>query len=663
MPEAKGWVRAWRAERDERQTRGDRFDVNKFRREFETKLRQTASSRGRTLSDLNYDSELTLPNGIEENWTKVIVDGEEGFVNSEHIVEIGFVAAAPAESEDKKLDSDNYILPVKSKRNLKARGNSTRTKLLWGDLVQIIARYESAAYVRCRGWYGYVDINRLSSDPVLEVYVIDVGQGDGVLVRDVNGRHLLIDGGLARRFQQSGKNAADFVDWKFHSDYGHHAVRLDAMIASHCDADHFGGLNDLISTSRSAKDQLDVDSVTVKTFHHAGLSYWKIRSEDRDDYPGQMGSDDSKWLGPSIDWDGITPQPNGSFVYGQRDDKVEPKVKPWLLGDTDDFNEAVSRTAETPLGGSWGTFLRALAKPKIGLASVHRLGVAHEDIDTPVYMQGWSTDDTDSPIRVLGPVTVKHDGEPALPDFESNSQNTNGHSALLRIDYGNARILMTGDLNKNSMDWLRVAFGDDTNLFQSDVAKGCHHGSGDISFRFLEKINAGATVISSGDAEGFAHPRPEVAGASAFTGHKYVHNDKMVTPLLYMTEVERSFSVGKIKQIRFFNYPDLDGTTNDGALFAQAFTDEERDMELANWYSAYDEANASAEVEFSYQKELWHTKHADLDLKGARIMRKVHYGLVNVRTDGNMIMCATMKESGSGWTVHVFPARDHQAIA
>ena len=38
-------------------------------------------------------------------------------------------------------------------------------------------------------------------------------------------------------------------------------------------------------------------------------------------------------------------------------------------------------------------------------------------------------------------------------------------------------------------------------------------------------------------------------------------------------------------------------------------------------------------------------------------MTKNHYGLVNVRTDGKTIMCATMKETADGWSIHTFPAR------
>lgn len=126
----------------------------------------------------------------------------------------------------------------------KPTGKKVKLELLWGDRVEPIPSIDSSdrIEVRARARRGYVKKSDLGPDSLLEVYFIDVGQGDGVLIRTPGERHVLIDGGYKRSAQSTGKNAADFVDWKFAKDYGEAKITLDAMIASHCDADHYGGL-------------------------------------------------------------------------------------------------------------------------------------------------------------------------------------------------------------------------------------------------------------------------------------------------------------------------------------------------------------------------------------------------------------------------------------
>jgi hypothetical protein len=89
--------------------------------------------------------------------------------------------------------------------------------LLWGDRVRVLQRDPSAGRSRvyARGALGWIDDSDLGGEALLELYFIDVGQGDGILVVTPEGHHLLIDGGLERSRQQTGKSAADFVDWKF----------------------------------------------------------------------------------------------------------------------------------------------------------------------------------------------------------------------------------------------------------------------------------------------------------------------------------------------------------------------------------------------------------------------------------------------------------------
>ena len=126
-----------------------------------------------------------------------------------------------------------------------------KRELLWGDLCRNVVINGDEARVTARGAKGTIPASALGGQSLLEFYFIDVGQGDGVLVKTPDNRHILIDAGYNRAKQPTGKNAADFVDWKFVRDYGMDFIELDAMIASHNDADHYGGLWDLLDPSHS----------------------------------------------------------------------------------------------------------------------------------------------------------------------------------------------------------------------------------------------------------------------------------------------------------------------------------------------------------------------------------------------------------------------------
>ena len=103
---------------------------------------------------------------------------------------------------------------------LAATGSKKLLNLLWGDQVTLLETGAPRSKVRARGKTGFVTNSALGDESLLEVYFIDVGQGDGVLIRTPDGRHIMIDGGYKRFSQPTRKNAADFVDWKFAKDYG-----------------------------------------------------------------------------------------------------------------------------------------------------------------------------------------------------------------------------------------------------------------------------------------------------------------------------------------------------------------------------------------------------------------------------------------------------------
>jgi hypothetical protein len=239
-------------------------------------------------------------------------------------------------------------------------------------------------------------------------------------------------------------------------------------------------------------------------------------------------------------------------------------------------------------------------------------------------------------VRVLGPVEHKLNGAAVLEALSSDSISTNGNSVLLRLDYGQSRILLTGDLNKESQDAL-LAFHTGNHLeFQCDVAKSCHHASEDVSFRFLQAMNPAATVISSGDGEGHDHPRPRIVAASGATGHLTIVNDQILTPLVYSTELARSVSIGHPRSATIHPAQGSGG----------------QNLEI--------DAAAMQLVEVTYQE----TKPGALNpttrsrrLSRLKVVAGLVYGLVNVRTDGETILTATMNEGDGSFALKTFRSR------
>ncbi len=494
----------------------------------------------------------------------------------------------------KKLTSEKqpYTTPLYKR----ASGDDHSIELLWGDRVRVLDSSGSRFRVRARGKTGFVKKNRLQTKSLLELYFIDVGQGDGVLVRTPDDRHILIDGGWPRRSQPTGKNAADFVDWKFVKDYERKTVHLDAMICSHNDQDHYGGLWDLLDVKQ--KDELDAEGVTVENFYHAGLSWWK--------------SGGKRVLGPSIE---------------------TSKGKMWtrLLDDRASLEKGLKTSGSHPkLQGEWASFLRSVrdAKSSGGAPTpVERLSSA-----TGV-LPGF--DSSDLRIHVLAPVEFDVDGKSVIRKFpDGNSKNTNGNSVLLRLDYKKSRILLTGDLNLHSQTSLLADYGRNTDVFFSDVAKACHHGSGDVSISFLERIEPACTIISSGDSEGHDHPRPEIIAASGLTGKRETRGDKLVTPLVYSTELARSVALGRVTKIEELR---ASGTVQE--------TYEEDELKKLKAYFKVVDAGARA------------PKSGSARVAHRRLAASTTYGLINIRTDGSTIVAAALNEKEFKWNVTSFKAR------
>ncbi len=477
-------------------------------------------------------------------------------------------------------------------------GKTRKIELLWGDQVEVVSASGGKTTVKARGRTGTVDTSALGGEALCEVYFIDVGQGDGVLICTPDRRHILIDGGYIRERQATGKNAADFVDWKFAKDYRKTRIKLDAMIASHCDSDHYGGLWDLLSTTPEATAELDAKGVDVDVLYHAGVSWWRK--------PGG-----GRWLGPIRKIGGT-------------------KFLVQLLGNRTAVKDALDPSKPGPkLQGEWANFMTAAIANG---CDIRRL--SHHDGWVPGFEP--RSGKPRATLKILAPVEFDDGaGGPAYRAYTSStSQNTNGHSLLLRLDYKNTRILLTGDLNKRSMAALLEDVDSRLDL-ACDVAKGCHHGSEDVSYTFLQAMGAAATVISSGDNEGHSHPRPSIVATAGQVGHVTIANDEMKTPLVYSTEISRSIDIGRLTSIQDADYP---GTAPAGVTLTPA-------------------EKATLRYEVQRSGDLNPEKVSRSYHRGTRVVDSVTYGLVNVRTDGKKILCATLNEKKDKWELETFQSR------
>ncbi len=89
--------------------------------------------------------------------------------------------------------------------------------------------------VKYRGREGEMKKPKLMNKRALEMYFLDVGQGDAAFVVTPNNVKILVDGGLKDR-------ALGFLIWKYRLDQPNTSVHIDYLILSHADSDHVQGL-------------------------------------------------------------------------------------------------------------------------------------------------------------------------------------------------------------------------------------------------------------------------------------------------------------------------------------------------------------------------------------------------------------------------------------
>ena len=281
------------------------------------------------------------------------------------------------------------------------------------------------------------------------------------------------------------------------------------------------------------------------------------------------------------------------------------------------------------------------------------------------FIQGFE-DDQDLTLKVLGPLTERHSKGNAHRDtlikLGDEGVTKNGHSIILQLQIGRLKVMLGGDLNTESEDYLFRHYGETDKTvseleaeryallekgssataderqtleeltreleavitkarrhFRADITKACHHGSHHFSEAFLQAIDAIASVISSGDDENYAHPRPDALGAFG----KYSRGRR---PLIFSTELARNTR----EFTPVINY--IDKLRRYEAELAAATSDRERSK-------------------------------IETRMNEAKDRNVVVYGMITLRTDGEQVVIAQKLEVSGGndnkWDIHELKHNDH----
>jgi beta-lactamase superfamily II metal-dependent hydrolase len=390
------------------------------------------------------------------------------------------------------LDDDIVVL---------RRADGTTWQYYWGDRIEDLGVVGARREVRVIGAKGPVDHGFIRADAklrdtgLLRLSMVDVQQGDGLILETPDGKVILIDGGDNQLF---ARHAAA----RFSGTSAQDPLVVDAVLVTHGDADHFEGLSEIPKSETNAEPRKRLFMTARRVFHN-GLAK----------RPGKLPTGEDR---TDVQMFGATATVAGRpYCTGLVDD---PRQLP-----ATELNRLFQTWAKTIEG--WAARLTATTGEAIEVRRLDQTATDAFDFLAPENIS----------LEVLGPITETVAGGPALaflatPGDDTNlllgvkpstvnrswsaSHTINGHSIAFRLRYGHVRFLFTGDLNQESMARLRSALPDAG--LRAEILKTPHHGSADFDYAFLQEVSPVVSLISSGDeskAKEYIHPRATLMAA------------------------------------------------------------------------------------------------------------------------------------------------------
>lgn len=397
---------------------------------------------------------------------------------------------------------DQDFVVVRDDPDTDAREKAT---LAFGDAVEVLGEENGWTRLRLVDRFEGGDVGfargspRTRPDGVLRVSMVDVQQGDGLILETPEGKIVFVDGGAnklfarhaAARFLHRGSSAAA-------------PLEIDAMVITHGDADHFDGLNDLrrSETEGGISDRKRLFAHPKRVFHN-GL----VKSPSKD------------------------PQGHRIAETGRFGRTVEKDDERYVVDLRDDPRDAPAELAGAPFKRWRDTLDHWETRGPIDVRRVAFGMDATELFDflenegIVVELQGPFTEEIEDPQSGGAVPALPFLHDPATgPDRHlggtphgkglSASHTINGHSIAFRLTYGNVRFGFTGDLNQEAMGRMLARLGPEA--LEAEILKAPHHGSDDFDFRAVRAAKPVVAIVSSGDESAFTeyiHPRATLMAA------------------------------------------------------------------------------------------------------------------------------------------------------
>ena len=317
-----------------------------------------------------------------------------------------------------------------------------------------------------------------ASGKELRVYVLDVGQGDAILIISPEGKNVLIDAGDER----NGKRVVEALK-------GYGVQQLDYFIATHAHPDHIGGAAEVFGN-------------------------FKVGMVLHNDFPPP---------------EAIAKTEDAAAKGGDKKSGRKPAPPP--------VKGRQAKTSELPTVKAYNGFKNAVEQTNTEFKKA--------EPEQKIELGGGAI------LTVLAPIPPAFTREQISSSRSGNESNAN--SIVVRLDYGEFSMLLTGDAEAQTEDRL---VGKESNL-QATVLKVAHHGSKyATSENFLKRVQPKVAIISTSENNRYGHPNQDVLARLKAAG---------VTQL-YRTDFQGDITItttGKLKDGKLYEIKAAKETKSD----------------------------------------------------------------------------------------------------